>query len=153
MSMLLVTAAGAAIVEEAAFRGYMQGAIERRCGVVVAILVTGTIFTITHLPPTLILWLWPYYVAVAAMYGTVTYLTRSILPSLVLHTGWNLYANLDVWLHGQAEWPGPSGRTALIWQTGADASFWISSTSLVIVAAAMVWAYSRLARVAGQSPA
>lgn len=151
VSLLVVGAAGAAIVEEAAFRGYMQGPIERRYGLVVAILVTGTIFTITHLHYTLFLWLWPHYVAVAAIYGTVTYLTRSILPSVVLHTGWNLYSNLDTWLHRQAQWPGPSGPTALIWNTGADASFWISSTSLVAVAATMVWAFSRLARVTGRS--
>jgi membrane protease YdiL (CAAX protease family) len=152
VSLLVVGAAGAAIVEEAAFRGYMQGPIERRYGLVVAILVTGTTFTITHLHYTLFLWLLPHYVAVAAIYGTVTYLTQSILPSVVLHTGWNLYSNLDAWLHGQVRWPGPSGPTVLIWNTGADASFWILSTSLVIVAATMVWAYSRLARATRYSP-
>lgn len=153
LAVVLVAAVGSAIVNEAAFRGYMQGPIERRHGVVVAILITGTVFTLAHVDFTLFLWLWPYYVAMAAIYGTVTYLTQSILPSVVLHTGWNLYANLDVWLHGQAEWPASTPRTALIWTTGADASFWISSTALVFVAAGMVWAYLRLARVARRSPA
>ena len=32
----------------------------------------------------------PYYVAVAAIYGTVTHLTDSILPAIVLHPGGNL---------------------------------------------------------------
>jgi membrane protease YdiL (CAAX protease family) len=48
----------AGIIEESAFRGYMQGPIERRYGLVVAILITGTMFAIAHLDFT---WqLWPY---------------------------------------------------------------------------------------------
>ncbi len=84
MALLLMAAPVAGIVEEAAFRGYMQGPIERRHGLVVAILITGTMFAIAHLDFTFILW--PYYVAVAAIYGTVTSITGSILPAVVLHT-------------------------------------------------------------------
>ncbi len=144
LSLLLMAAPVAGIVEEAAFRGYMQGPIERRYGLAVAILITGTMFAIAHLDFTLILW--PYYVAVAAIYGTVTYLTKSILPAVILHTGGNLYSNLDLWLHGQAEWQASSGSTALIWKTGADAPFWISGLALLLAAAAMVWAFFKLAR-------
>lgn len=146
LSLLLMAAPVAGIVEEAAFRGYMQGPIERRHGLAAAILITGTMFAIAHLDFTLILW--PYYVAVAAIYGTVTYLTRSILPAVILHTGGNLYSNLDLWLHGQAEWQASSGSTALIWKTGADAPFWISGLALLLAAAAMVWAFFKLARAA-----
>jgi membrane protease YdiL (CAAX protease family) len=70
-------------------------------------------FAVAHLDFTLVLW--PYYVAVAAIYGTVTYLTNSILPAVVLHTMGNLYSNTDLWLHGNAEWQASSGPTALIW--------------------------------------
>jgi hypothetical protein len=83
----------------------------------------------------------------------VTYLTKSILPAVVLHTGGNFYSNTDLWLHGQAEWQATSRPTVLIWTTGADASFWISSIALLIVAAAMVWAYFQLARAARKPPA
>jgi membrane protease YdiL (CAAX protease family) len=145
LSLLLMAAPVAGIVEEAAFRGYMQGPIERRSGLIVAILITGTMFAVAHLDFTLILW--PYYVAVAAIYGTVTYLTKSILPAVVLHTGGNLYSNLDLWLHGLAEWQTPAGPSGLIWKTGRDASFWRSSLALVLVTAATVWAYFKLARV------
>ncbi|HEX4962177.1 MAG TPA: type II CAAX endopeptidase family protein [Thermoanaerobaculia bacterium] len=145
LSLLLMAAPVAGIVEEAAFRGYMQGPIERRCGLAIAVLITGTMFAVAHLDFTLILW--PYYVAVAAIYGTVTYLTRSILPALVLHTGGNLYSNLDLWLHGQAEWQAASGPAALIWKTGADASFWISGIAFLVVTAGTVWAYFKLARL------
>jgi membrane protease YdiL (CAAX protease family) len=144
LSLLLMAAPVAGIVEEAAFRGYMQGPIERRSGLAIAILITGTMFAVAHLDFTLILW--PYYVAVAAIYGIVTYLTRSILPAVVLHTGGNLYSNFDLWLHGQAEWQAATGPAALVWKTGADASFWISIAALLFVATATVWAYFRLAR-------
>jgi membrane protease YdiL (CAAX protease family) len=146
LALLLMAAPVAGIVEEAAFRGYMQGPIERRYGLTLAILITGTMFAVAHLDFTPILW--PYYVAVAAIYGTVTYLTQSILPAVVLHTGGNLYSNFDLWLHGQAEWQASAGPAALIWKTGADSSFWISSVALLLVAAGMVWAYFKLARVA-----
>src|SRR5690606_13282026 len=103
-------------------------------GLVVAILITGTMFAVSHLDFTLVLW--PYYVAVAAIYGTVTSLADSILPAVVLHTGGNIYSNLDLWLHGQAEWQAASlGAESLVWATGADTSFWIALVALVVVSA------------------
>ena len=120
----------------------MQGPIEKRYGLAVATLITGTMFAIAHFDFTLILW--PYYLAVAAIYGTVTYLAKSILPAVVLHTGGNLYSNLDLWRHGQAEWQSTAGGTDLIWTAGTDRAFWVAVTALVVVAAAAVWAYFRL---------
>jgi membrane protease YdiL (CAAX protease family) len=143
LSLLLMAAPVAGIVEEAAFRGYMQGPIERRYGLSVAILVTGTMFAVAHLDFTPILW--PYYVAVAGIYGTVTYLVDSILPAVVLHTLGNLYSNFDLWLHGSAEWQAGSGPTTLIWSTGADASFWRALAVLALVATAMTLAFVKLA--------
>jgi membrane protease YdiL (CAAX protease family) len=144
LALLFMAAPVAGLVEEAAFRGYMQGPIEKRYGLTAAILITGTMFAVAHLDFTLILW--PYYLAVAAIYSTVTSLTDSILPSIVLHTGGNIYSNVDLWLHGQAEWQAASGPAALIWNAGADVSFWTTSASLLIVASATVWAYFGLAR-------
>jgi membrane protease YdiL (CAAX protease family) len=146
LSLLLMAAPVAGIIEEAAFRGYMQGPIERRLGLLPAILITGTMFAVAHLDFTLLLW--PYYVAVAAIYGTVTHLTRSILPAVVLHTAGNLYSNLDLWLHGQAEWQASSISSNLIWKTGADSAFWTASAGLVVASALTVSAYFMLARAA-----
>jgi membrane protease YdiL (CAAX protease family) len=113
---------------------------------IAAILITGTMFAIAHLDFTLVLW--PYYVAVAAIYGTVTYLTNSILPAVVLHTAGNLYSNLDLWLHGKAEWQAPGGSGQLIRYTGADTAFWNAIISLVLVSLMAVWACSKLGRIA-----
>jgi membrane protease YdiL (CAAX protease family) len=150
VSLLLFAAPVAGFVEEAAFRGYMQGPIERPHGVTAAIAVSGTMFAVAHLDFTLALL--PYYVAVAAIYGTVTHLTGSILPAIVLHTGGNLYSNLDLLLHGRAEWQAPSD-VALVWDTGLDASFWWTAVPLVMVSAATLCAFVVLDRaVAGTSP-
>jgi membrane protease YdiL (CAAX protease family) len=146
LSLLLLAAPVAGVIEEAAFRGYMQGPIERRHGLTIAILITGTMFAVAHLDFTPVLW--PYYVAVAAIYGTVTYQTQSILPAIVLHTAGNLYSNLDLWLHGQAEWQAPAEAAGLVWKTGAGPSFWLSLLALLLAATATVWAYFRLARAA-----
>jgi membrane protease YdiL (CAAX protease family) len=151
VTLLLAAAPVAGIIEEAAFRGYMQGPIERRWGLVVAILISGTLFAVAHLDFTMILW--PYYVAVGAIYGAVTYLTKSILPAIVLHTGGNIYSNLQLWLYGKAEWQASPGATLLIWQTGTDASFWISIIVFLIVVAAMVWATLQLERTARRTTA
>lgn len=143
-ALRLMGAPIAGVVEESAFRGYMQGPIERRYGLLVAILITGTLFAFVHLDFKPILW--PYYVAVAAIYGTVTYLTNSILPAIVLHTCGNIYSNSLLLIYRQAEWQAAPGSAALIWRTGADRSFWEHVLALVFVVAAMVPAYRMLAR-------
>ena len=141
-SLLLMAAPVAGIIEESAFRGYMQGPIERRYGLTVAILITGTMFAVAHLDFTLILW--PYYVAVAAIYGTVTYLANSIWPAVVLHTSGNIYSGADLLLHGQAEWQSSAGSAELVWETGADAAFVRLGVAVLVVAAVAVWAYAKL---------
>jgi membrane protease YdiL (CAAX protease family) len=147
LALLLMAAPVAGIIEEVAFRGYMQKPIEEKYGLFVAILITGTMFGVAHLDFTLVLW--PYYVLVAAIYGTVTYLTNSILPAVVLHTGGNIFSNFDLWLHGRAEWQTGSGPSTLIWQSGTDSSFVMTGLFLLAMIIITVLAYLRLARVTG----
>lgn len=145
VSLLLMSAPVAGIIEESAFRGYMQGPLERSFGVPLAILITGTMFAVAHLDFTPILW--PYYVAVAAIYGVVTNLTQSILPAIVLHTAGNVYSNLDLWLYGRAEWQASANQPTLIWNGGPDASFWMAGGALIAVSSASVCAFRKLARL------
>jgi membrane protease YdiL (CAAX protease family) len=145
LTLLFAAAPIAGLVEESAFRGYMQGSLERVLGLTAAILISGTMFAIAHLDFTLVLW--PYYLAVSAIYGTVTYLTNSIRPAVVLHTAGNTYSNLDLWLHGHAEWQAPSGGASMVWETGLDQTFVLGVAALVAVSTMMIWSYTRLARV------
>ena len=104
-SWLLMSAIVAGIVEESSFRGYMQGPIERRHGPVVAILATGSLFGLAHFThPEITVILMPYYLAVAAIYGALAYLTNSILPSAVLHAGGNVLSAIALFAGGRSEW-------------------------------------------------
>ena len=116
MFWVLMGALVAGVVEETAFRGYMQGPIERRHGPLIAILVTGGVFGFAHFThPEVGLILLPYYLAVAAVYGVLAYLTNSILPSLVLHAAGNILGAFALFTRGASEWQASSNTPRLIW--------------------------------------
>jgi membrane protease YdiL (CAAX protease family) len=154
--LLLVTASiVAGVTEEAAFRGYMQTPIERRYGVVVAILVNGIMFGLLHFTnhPTGVVTMLPYYVGVAAVYGGLTWATDSILPALVLHAGGDVFSLTRLWTTGRAEWELTADRSPLVWESGVDAAFVVSVAALVLLGGATAWAYGELrARSRQQSP-
>jgi len=87
-SILLAISAFAGVLEEAAFRGYMLSQIERRHGWVLGILITGTVFFadhhFSHAYATVAFL--PFFLAVSTLHGLLVYFTRSILPSVLLHT-------------------------------------------------------------------
>ncbi|HEX8726061.1 MAG TPA: CPBP family intramembrane glutamic endopeptidase [Gemmatimonadaceae bacterium] len=88
LAFALMGALVAGVAEEIGFRGYMQRPLEQRYGPVAAILIVGVVFGLAHGSHTYwTLALMPYYLAVAAVYGALAYLTNSIIPSLVLHAG------------------------------------------------------------------
>ena len=147
--LLVMSSVVAGVVEEAAFRGYMQGAIERRHGPVIAIVTTGVLFGLGHFNhhPDAILPMLPFYMAVAATYGGLAYLTNSILPGLVLHAAGDVFSLTRLWVTGRPEWQGPSAPPQLIWESGPDAAFWGFLAALLVVGAAAVWAYATLAGV------
>lgn len=152
-SWLVMSAVVAGIAEESAFRGYMQAPIERRHGPIVAILVTGSAFGFVHFThPEVTLLLMPYYLAVAAIYGALAYLTNSILPSVALHAGGNIVSSIALFAGGRSEWQAASNPEPLIWESGTDASFWISCVAAVILGTAAVSAYATLAEVARGTP-
>ena len=151
--LVIMSAIVAGVAEETSFRGYMQGPIEQRHGPVVAILVTGSLFGFAHFThPEVGLILLPYYIAVAAVYGMLAYLTNSILPSLVLHAGGNMLGAFDLFTRGHSEWQASPTPKPLVWETGADASFWMSVVGAVVASAVAVWAYKALASAVRRSP-
>jgi membrane protease YdiL (CAAX protease family) len=149
--LLVMASIVAGVVEEAAFRGYMQGPIERRHGIVVAILTTGALFGLGHFThhPGAVLMMLPYYVGVAAVYGGLAYATNSILPPLVLHAGGDVLSLTRLLVTGRAEWQvSASAPPPLVWNTGLDADFIRPVIVFVVLGTAAVWAYTALARAA-----
>ena len=156
MLWVMMSAVVAGVVEETAFRGYLQRPIERRHGPVIAVLVTGILFGFVHFShPEVGLVLLPFYIAVAAVYGALAYFTDSIWPSLVLHAGGNMFSAFGLFARGRSEWELSAVPRPLIWATGPDAAFWGNLAALLIVGALAVWAYvglagiSRAARASG----
>jgi len=149
--MLLLTMASvvAGVVEEAAFRGYMQGPIERRHGPAVAILGTGAIFGLAHFThhPTGVIAMLPYYMFVAAVFGGLAWLTNSIWPGVVVHAIGDVFSLGRLWITGKPEWEMSTGSTpaALVWNGGVDATFWGNLAGLVVLGGFAVAAYVALA--------
>jgi membrane protease YdiL (CAAX protease family) len=133
----------------------MQGCIERRYGFCIAILVTGSSFALVHFThPEVGLVLFPYYVAVAAVYGGLAYATNSTLPSMVLHAGGNLLSAFSLFTQGRSEWQLGARPPVLVWQTGMDASFVANVLGLLLVSVGACFAYRALVaagRTAGLS--
>ena len=83
----------------------------------------------------------------AAVYGMLAYLTNSILPSVVLHGGGNVFVALDLFAGGRSEWQVTPTPQPLIWESGPDAAFWLMLGAMLVMGAAAVWAYAGLAKL------
>lgn len=139
----------AGVTEEAAFRGYMQGPIERQYGVIVAILVNGTFFGLLHFGnhPGDVVPMLPYYIAVAAVYGGLTWATDSILPALVLHSAGDVVVLTRWWITGLPEWQLSPTPPSLVWEHGVDASFVMATAAFIVLAVFTVGAYVSIRRL------
>lgn len=137
---VLMGAAVSGIAEEAAFRGYMQSILEDWAGPADAILITSLFFGLVHFSHGMAFALprLPYYLAIGAIYGVLTWRTGSVLPSMVLHAGGNALDGLLVLKLGLPH-PAP-----LIWESGADAAFWRNVGLGVVCALAAGWAFHQL---------
>jgi membrane protease YdiL (CAAX protease family) len=141
---LLMSAMVAGIGEEAGFRGYMQGLLERRYGPAVAITVTSVIFGLAHLSHGAFLPAILFDVGWGALYGLLTYLSGSILPAVILHSSADALEFILAW-----KFP-PGAPVPLVWQSGPDTVFWANCGLIVLLGGSAVWAFSRLARQRGQ---
>ena len=150
--MLLMGAIVAGLVEETAYRGYIQGAIERKYGPVTAIIVTGFLFALVHFNhPEVGVKLIPFYMVISIVYGTLTYLTNSIMPAVFLHAGGNMLGVINLFGRGRSEWQTGTDAKPLIWETGPDASFWLATFALILLTTISIWAYAVLGRAVKNS--
>lgn len=85
-AFFLNLAATAGVVEEAAFRGYMISMVEKRYGWVIAITAAAILFFLVHLIHAYATVAFiPFFAAYSLLHGVMVYLTRSVVPSVVLH--------------------------------------------------------------------
>jgi membrane protease YdiL (CAAX protease family) len=86
VAMFAAIALTAAVVEEAAFRGYLLSGIQGRYGWTAGIVVVTLLFYLAHLSHAYAtLAFVPFFLAHGLLFGWLVYSTRSILPGIVLH--------------------------------------------------------------------
>jgi len=142
---VVMSAVVAGVVEETAFRGYIQGGIERRHGAVLAILLSGSLFGLAHFShPEVGIALLPYYIAVSAVYGGLAYATDSTFPGMVLHIGGNVFSAFSLFAQGRSEWQLGSSTPTLVRHSGVDGAFVANVVLLLVVSAAAGLAYKAL---------
>jgi membrane protease YdiL (CAAX protease family) len=149
LSLIVTASIVAGVTEESAFRGYLQGRIERRYGLAPAIVVSGALFGLLHFPthPAEVLSMLPYYIAVSAVYGGLTWAANSILPALVLHAAGDIVVLTRWWLTGRPEWQIGPTLPPLVWEGGVDLQFLLTGIAATVLVAATVIAYRAVQRL------
>ncbi len=131
----------ASVAEEAGFRGYFQGALEREIGGPAAIVIAALVIAPGHAStqgfvwPTLL-----FYFCVDVMFGVTARLTDSTLPGIVIHF-------IGLLIFFTLVWPNDATRPSA-GVVGTDLWFWIHTGQAVIFAALAVLAFRHVAKVA-----
>lgn len=133
------------LTEEAAFRGYSQTLLERRFPTVAAIALSSAFFALWHGPTQGFGWSkLLFFFLVGVVFGTIAWLTGSVLPAIPVHIAGDLVFFTLIW-------PNDAART-VIWTHGADAWFWLHAAQTVGFAALAIAAFRWLARSAARPP-
>jgi membrane protease YdiL (CAAX protease family) len=90
---LVMAAIAAGTVEEIAFRGFMQGTLQRRFGLIPAILVSGFVWALFHTNHSYfgeeaLVW-FGIFLSVATMLGTIAHRANSLIPGIAVHSGFD----------------------------------------------------------------
>ena len=114
------------VAEEAGFRGHLQVALESGFSAPAAILIQALLIAPAHgltqgfVWPTVV-----FYLLVDAMLGTSAYLTRSIVPGVIVHSAGLLTFFSLIWPEDRHRVP--------IRESGADQPFWIHVAHVVVL--------------------
>lgn len=137
--MILMGSLVSPFMEEGAFRGYYQVALEGEFSGPVAVVISSGVFALGHFNHGL---LWPkllvYFLAGVA-FGVIAFLTKSTLPAIPVHFIGDISFFFFVWPHDKAR--------QLVSVAGADSWFWLHAGQAILFAALAIWAYRRLANV------
>jgi membrane protease YdiL (CAAX protease family) len=128
------------VPEEAGFRGYFQSFLEQRLPATGAIVLSSLVLAPGHCATQG--FVWPvvlFYFLVDSMLGTMAYLTKSILPSIVVHF-------IGLLMFFTLVWP-QDGIRPLVRDAGPGLWFWIHLAQLVICGLLALLSFRRLTRV------
>jgi membrane protease YdiL (CAAX protease family) len=144
VAILTMASLVSSVAEEAGFRGYFQGVLEKHVSGPGSVLIAAVLIAPAHgLTQGFV---WPvalFYFLVDTMLGTTAYLTRSILPGIAIHS-------MGLLTFFSLIWPRDKQRQ-LISGGGADRWFWLHVAQAVIFAALAIMAFKRLANAHSSS--
>jgi hypothetical protein len=140
VSLLVTTAVVSGIVEEGAFRGYMQVPIEDRHGPVVAIAVVAVAFALAHSLPAFSLTL---FVVGAAGWSILAWLLDSTVPGMIAHAVVDVVLLLWVW-QDPRQFRELLARSLI--ETGPDRVFVVTAALTATSVGVTCAAFVRLAR-------
>jgi len=141
--VLIMASLVAPLTEEAAFRGYCQGILEREFRAPIAVAVSSFLFMLAHANHGLY---WPKmipYLLAGVVFGVIALLANSIWASIPVHFLADMTFFIFVWPHDAAR--------RLVSRGGADGWFWLHVCQTVIFGLLAVLAFRRLARAAHTS--
>jgi uncharacterized protein len=85
VAFVVLVVVTAPIIEEVAFRGWIQGTLERRLPAGAAVAIAAVLFAAMHVTSTLL----PARIAAGLVLGHAVLLTRSVWTGVFLHASWN----------------------------------------------------------------
>lgn len=128
------------LTEEAAFRGYAQVMLERRFSAAIAVVISSVLFALWHGPTQGFAWSkLLFYLLVGVVFGTIAYLTQSVLPAIPVHIAGDLTFFALIW-------PNDATRP-FVWHDGADVWFWVFVAQAIVFTGLALLAFRRLAVV------
>jgi membrane protease YdiL (CAAX protease family) len=146
---LVMVSINAGVSEEAGFRGYLQGGLERRWGPAVAILATSLLFWLAHLNHASGPARFVQLMAMSVGLGLLARCAGSIWPAVVAHATVDAIYFLAA-ASSVAPWfvqhPPPFA------ETGVDASLVAFSAVLLLTLAAGAWILRHLVAIRGPRP-
>ncbi len=150
VSLIIMTSLVAGIIEEVAFRGYMQKPIELRHGPKKAILVVALFFTLLHLPNiTITPHLIPIFFIGSIGWGVLAYLTNSIIPGIVIHCSIDVIGYIWIWRNLELA---KSMSTKSITTTGIDLPFLVLLLFILTFSILVILSFRKLYKLNKLSP-
>lgn len=144
--VLIMASLVSSLAEEAGFRGYFQGTLERRVGSIGAILIAAAVIAPAHALTQGFVWpVLLFYLFVDITFGAMAYLTQSIVPGAIMHA-------VGLFLFFTLVWSGDALRQ-IVGAGDANTWLWLHAAQTLIFALLALVAFRQLARRRASSPA
>jgi membrane protease YdiL (CAAX protease family) len=139
-AVILMASVAGAVAEEAGFRGYFQGTLERVVPAPAAIAIVCLVMAPEHALTQGFVWTTVlFYVVVDAIFGVTAYLTGSIVPGIVVHVIGLVVFFALVWPADPTRQPVAAG--------GADLTFWLHAIQTIVFGLLALVAFRHLAEL------